>query len=128
MAAHTVTIPQRTCPVGPTVVGTASTSTSLTSVAVNIDRTVPGGLNSLPAAVTLRLASELSFDTGNTWALYSTTTAQGGNVPDDQGNPETVQPDLFVFNPPLPHQTQARLTVTAAGQPVVIAGSVTLTD
>ena len=66
MAAHTVTIPQRTCPVGPTVVSTASTSTSLTSVAVNIDRTVPGGLNSLPAAVTLRLATELSFDTGNT--------------------------------------------------------------
>lgn len=128
MAAHTVQIPLRTLPAnssGP--VGTATTTSSFTSATLTVDRTVPGGLNSLAGTAQVAAQFDLSTDGGSTWRTVSADTVWGGTLFDDDGQPVTTHTVVFAFNPPLARQTAARLTVTTP-QAVAVQGSVTVTD
>lgn len=127
MSIVTVTIPQTTLPVGPHVWPVATSNAPVSELALSIDRTVPGGLNSLPSTVRVTLLHEISTDGGTTWKFEAQTTVAGGPETDDQGKPlNTDVLNVFYGRPIPPSGTKFRLTTTVTGQSVVIAGTVTV--
>lgn len=57
-----------------------ATTASFSAALVKLDRTISGGLNSLPATATLVLTFDYSLDNGATWNPCGGSTLQGGST------------------------------------------------
>jgi hypothetical protein len=117
--AGTTTIPLVTLQNGSRTFGPAAIADADTRTSLTIDRTVTGGLNSLTAATTIEILIEQSNDGGQTWFEDVDATLFGGPWPSKPGTPSVS----VTFDPGTSRQVRATLTV--AGGPVVVQGSLT---
>jgi hypothetical protein len=120
--AGTLTIPQTTLSPGTRNFGPAPVDDADTMAVLTIDRTVPGGLNSLTPAVTIGIAIDQSGDGGATWANLAGAVLAGGSAAEDPRHPG-ISSVRVQFSPGAGRQ--ARATVTVAGGSVTVAGTLT---
>ena len=122
--AGTTNIPLTTLAVGSHDFGPAAIADSDISVKLVIDRTVPNGLNSQPATTVISVALAQSNDGGVTWQnLASGGGIEGGSYIGKTGTTIT-QSTLFTYFA-VGVSRQVKATVTVAGAPVAVAGTVT---
>lgn len=120
----TFTIPQTTLPVGQTTVGPHTIPAS-SRFSISLDRTLPGGMNSLTAATTMDLSVDTSPDGGTTWVNEAAFTgARGG----PQTGPHGVQLNADGLNITgiNPNPLCRAIVVIGGPSPVVVAGSLTV--
>jgi hypothetical protein len=122
--AATLTIPQVTLPNGTRVFGPATAADGDSAVLLSLDRTLPGGLNSLTPAATLELLIEQSNDGGATWFELVDATMTGGIHGAAKGGGNAVTDTAgSSFAPGTGRRVRA--TVTVAGGPITVAGTLT---
>jgi len=119
-----VTIPLVTLPVGTRNFGPAALADFDSEAELAIDRTPANGFNAQPATTTMKIAVEQSNDGGGSWFEKASEMIVGG-VYSGKGtdtNTSTVWVDLAPGT-----GRQVRATLTVAGAPVAVRGSLTLT-
>jgi hypothetical protein len=124
--AGTLTIPLTTLPDGARIFGPAAVADADTRVALTVDRTPAGGLNSLTAATSIDLLVEQSNDGGATWFLIVDGSIPGGvqqAFRQPPGTPATSDQITVTFAPGTGRRARATMTVT--GGPVAVQGSLT---
>lgn len=120
--AMTIPIPTVSLPVGVQEFGPAPIVDNLISAAVTIDRTVAGGLNSLPATAILAADVLISHDGGISFEHAAGITAVGGVFPNPKGGSYLASTLRVGFGSGIGRQIKARLTVS--GRPIAVAGSI----
>lgn len=115
----------------PLVTPAVNVPVGATLAELNIDRTVPGGLNSLLTTTRLDVVMDFSLDGGTTWRQMLAAGTLGGIWVDDHTG-ATVINFLLATSPSLPGDPQsptrkARLTAVATGQDVAYAATLTVT-
>lgn len=80
VADQVQTIPATTIQRGARTFSFASSQAPWSNALISIDRTISGGLNSLPATATLTLDIQYSLDGGATWNDLCGSTLQGGTI------------------------------------------------
>jgi len=121
--AGTLTIPSVNLPNGARTFGPANVADTDVTTVLTVDRTVAGGLNSLTAASTIETLVEQSNDGGTTWFTLVDGTWFGGAVPVKGGGTATTAQIAVTYGPGTGRQTRATLTV--AGGPIRVQGSLT---
>lgn len=97
-----------------------------TTVEIDVDRTVNGGLNSLTSATVVTTTMQYSEDGGNTWITAGFTTEVGGIFTDFAGQENTDFLSFSVEGQTYPAGTNWQLLVNVAGPSAVKAsGTVT---
>ena len=127
--ATTVTIPLTTLTVGAHDFGPAAVPGSLTTSELVIDRTVPGGLNSLTAASVLSIQIMQSNDGGATWTLIVGADSPGGIMTwTDRGGTLHEMDESSVSDGFLPGTgRRVKATITVSGpSSIAVAGTLTL--
>lgn len=115
---------------GPYLFGPQSVAPNDQLIVVSIDRTVPGGLNSLPALASLEIVAEQSNDGGSTWFRAVGADCFGGLVPlpgppkGPGGNAAFSEIRVTVYGSGPGRQLRA--TITASGSPIAAAGTLTV--
>jgi len=118
---HTLTIPLVTIQVGQRTFGPFSIGNN-TQAVLSIDRTVAGGLNSLPATDTLDVLIQSSPDNGVTWTNEVETTFAGGPQSNHHG---VINTDILTVNGLDVGRNSCRVIATVAGaDPIAVAGNV----
>lgn len=137
--ASTFPIPLTTLPVGSRTFGPATVPDADSRVALTVDRTVTGGLNSLDSSSVLTMLAEMSTDGGSTWhavdigvaGTQTAWTAVGGTtVYTDPHNGQQVTITASSGSWPLFPGTSRRIraTVTVTGpSSIAVAGSIATT-
>jgi hypothetical protein len=121
----TFTIPQTTLPVGTTSLGPFTIADSDAVISTVIDRTVPGGLNSLTSATLYSLTAQQSNDGGATWHdLAGDSGVPGGLIPAKGGGSKTQDTTWTQLNPGTSRQVRAQVIISGPSS-ITFAGSVT---
>lgn len=120
--ATTFSIPLVTLPVGSRTFGPGPAADSESSITLNVDRTVAGGLNSLTTASGLTVDVQQSNDGGTTWLDLGGWTAVGGSFTNAHGNPVNTSTGTWELQPGTSRQVRA--TVTVSGTSIAVAGSI----
>lgn len=122
----TVTINQQTLAVGAKTFGPHNLPSGCTSINIDFDRTVSGGLNSLTSSDTLEMQWYISVNNGP-FVFQGGALFNGGSIIDpDTGLPET---DAFMEVSGIPGLTtsdRAQCVCTVVGSPIVVKGTLTL--
>jgi hypothetical protein len=122
--AGTISIPLTTLAPGTHHFGPAPLADSDSDVEITLDRTVPGGLNAVSAAVSVLLEVDVSYDGGATWTLIVSEPFTGGLITDRLGNPVAAQSCGGNMQPGTGRQ--GRATVATSGGSVAVAGSLVI--
>lgn len=125
--AGTTNIPLTTLASGIHHFGPTAVADTDSTYALLIDRTVTGGLNSVPATTTVTISGEESLDGGNSWLPLAGSGTQGGvyQAPAWQGGGTiTTFGVAGSFTPGTGRQVRA--TVTVSGGSVAAAGTLTV--
>ena len=104
--------------------GPANLADSDTNALLTIDRTIPGGFNSLTASTTCQISIYQSNDGGNTWDQRASSGFQGGIIINrgQQANIAAVSVSLAPGT-----GRQARAEVVIAGSAVAVQGTLAIT-
>jgi len=121
--AGTLTIPLANLPDGSHVFGPVSVADTDATTVLTVDRTPAGGLNSLTAAATIGVLIEQSDNGGSTWFLLVNGIIAGGPVAAKGGGTAVTAQVGVTYGPGTGRQ--ARATLTVAGGPVRVQGSLT---
>jgi hypothetical protein len=119
-------IPLTTLPPGETVLGPVTVPAGLLGGTLSIDRTVPGGLNSLADTSTVTMTWDESFDGGTSWNNLGVTPLTAGVIVHLGVTQTTGLCGVSLSG--LGPGRQLRLTADVSGpSPVAVAGSLTTT-
>lgn len=123
---NVLTFNNKSFPVGETTVPVSTSLAPWTTVEIDVDRTVNGGLNSLTSATVVALTMQYSSDGGNTWVTAGYTTEDGGIYTDSQGQENTDTLGFSVQGQTYPTGTVWQFLVDVSGPSAVKAsGTVT---
>lgn len=123
MAAHTLTIPTTTLPVGVTTIGPRNVGNN-SHAGISIDRTIVGGLNSVGTNSAILVLIQTSVD-GVTWKDLCGATWNGGITVTGHGQINTSSVDTGDVDPAVT-KVKAIATVTGPSS-IAIAGTLTVT-
>lgn len=118
-----VTIPLTTIPVGSHDFGPSAISNTISTVEIDIDRTVAGGLNSQPATTQLTLSLFQSPDSGVTWNPLTSGICIGGIIVNRDGT-ITTNDVGGSLTPGNGREIKGNITVT--GSSVAVSGEITI--
>jgi hypothetical protein len=117
----TLTIPLTTLPVGPLNFGPSNVADAESHIVLSIDRTVPGGLNSLTAASQIETDIQQSNDGGATWFFISGGAITGGVFIDKHGATLGTAQQYTDLLPGTSRRLRASCNVL--GTPIAVAGT-----
>ena len=120
--ATTFTIPLTTLSVGSQTFGPSAAGDSESVITITIDRTVPGGLNSLTSASILAVDVQESLDGGTTWQDLGGWTTPGGVIT-IKGVQASASSGTWRLIPGTARQVRATVTVSGPSS-IVVSGSI----
>jgi hypothetical protein len=122
----TFTFPRVVVPLGSTDLGPANAADSERGLVLTIDRTVAGGLNSLTGASALAITIWQSDDGGTVFYELGGGGFAGGPLLNKQGGTRLTESLSTQLNPGGTGR-KLKMTVTAAGTPIAVAGTLATT-